>query len=87
MEKAKAHFAKAGYTRTGADGILMSAGGRRLSFTFTTPYKRLEDVMTVLKEEAKKAGVEEAYFDRGGFLFHGKLKALADAAREAGLKF
>ncbi len=35
---------------------------------------------------AKKAGVEEAYFDRGGFLFHGKVKALADAAREGGLK-
>ena len=36
---------------------------------------------------AKKAGVEEVYFDRGGFLFHGKVKALADAAREGGLKF
>jgi large subunit ribosomal protein L18 len=36
---------------------------------------------------AKAAGVEEVYFDRGGFLFHGKVKALADAAREAGLKF
>ncbi len=35
---------------------------------------------------AKKAGVTEAYFDRGGFLFHGKVKALADAAREGGLK-
>ncbi len=39
-----------------------------------------------IAERAKKAGVEEAYFDRGGFLFHGKVKALADAAREAGLK-
>ncbi|MFQ5624046.1 MAG: 50S ribosomal protein L18 [Paracoccaceae bacterium] len=36
---------------------------------------------------AKKAGVEDVYFDRGGFLFHGKVKALADAAREGGLKF
>ena len=36
---------------------------------------------------AKAAGVEEVYFDRGGFLFHGKIKALADAAREGGLKF
>jgi large subunit ribosomal protein L18 len=36
---------------------------------------------------AKKAGVEEVYFDRGGFLFQGKVKALADAAREGGLKF
>ena len=36
---------------------------------------------------AKKAKVEECYFDRGGFLFHGRVKALADAAREGGLKF
>ncbi len=40
----------------------------------------------VIAERAKAAGVTEAYFDRGGFLFHGKVKALADAAREAGLK-
>ena len=39
-----------------------------------------------IAERAKKAGVEQAYFDRGGFLFHGSIKALADAAREAGLK-
>ncbi len=37
-------------------------------------------------ERAREAGVREAYFDRGGFLFHGRVKALADAAREAGLK-
>ena len=43
-------------------------------------------VGTAIAERAKKVGVEEAYFDRGGFLFHGKVKALADAAREAGLK-
>ncbi len=40
-----------------------------------------------LAERAKAAGVEECYFDRGGFLYHGKVKALADAAREGGLKF
>jgi len=39
-----------------------------------------------IAERAKKAGVSEAYFDRGGFLFHGKVKALAEAAREGGLK-
>ena len=43
-------------------------------------------VGTAIAERAKKAGVNEAYFDRGGFLFHGKVKALADAAREGGLK-
>ena len=40
-----------------------------------------------IAERAKAAGVEDCYFDRGGFLFHGKIKALADAAREGGLKF
>ena len=39
-----------------------------------------------IAERAKAAGVTEAYFDRGGFLFHGRVKALADAAREGGLK-
>lgn len=44
-------------------------------------------VGAVIAERAKKAGIEEVVFDRGGFLFHGKIKALADAAREGGLKF
>ena len=44
-------------------------------------------VGAALAERAKKAGVGECYFDRGGFLFHGGIKALADAAREGGLKF
>ncbi len=44
-------------------------------------------VGAAIAERAKKAGVEECYFDRGGFLYHGKVKALADAAREGGLKF
>jgi large subunit ribosomal protein L18 len=44
-------------------------------------------VGAAIAERARAAGVEECYFDRGGFLFHGKVKALADAAREGGLKF
>ena len=43
-------------------------------------------VGAAIAERAKKAGVEEVYFDRGGFLFHGKVKAVAEAAREGGLK-
>jgi large subunit ribosomal protein L18 len=44
-------------------------------------------VGTAIAERARKAGIEECYFDRGGFIFHGRIKALADAAREGGLKF
>ncbi|WP_339950299.1 50S ribosomal protein L18 [uncultured Albimonas sp.] len=40
-----------------------------------------------IAERAKAAGIEEVVFDRGGYLFHGKVQALADAAREGGLKF
>ncbi|MFC4296041.1 50S ribosomal protein L18 [Novosphingobium tardum] len=40
-----------------------------------------------LAEKAQQAGVTTVVFDRGGFLFHGRVKALADAAREAGLEF
>lgn len=41
----------------------------------------------LIAERAKQAGVSAVAFDRGGFKFHGRVKALADAAREAGLKF
>ena len=41
----------------------------------------------VIAERALKAGIESVAFDRSGFRFHGRIQALADAAREAGLKF
>ena len=41
----------------------------------------------LIAERAKKIGVEHVAFDRGGFQYHGRIKALAEAAREAGLKF
>ncbi len=41
----------------------------------------------ILAEKAKAAGVSSVVFDRGGYLYHGRVKALADGAREAGLQF
>lgn len=46
-----------------------------------------KSVGALVAERAKEAGVTEVAFDRSGFKYHGRVKALADAAREAGLKF
>jgi large subunit ribosomal protein L18 len=46
-----------------------------------------KEVGKVIGERAKEKGIEKVVFDRGGFLYHGRIKALADAAREAGLEF
>ena len=46
-----------------------------------------QKVGTLIAERAKAAGVENVAFDRAGFKYHGRVQALADAAREAGLKF
>ena len=45
------------------------------------------EIGKLIAERAKKAGVTEVVFDRGGYAFHGRVKALADAAREGGLSF
>lgn len=48
---------------------------------------RAKAVGEVIAERAKAAGVDAVVFDRGGFLYHGRIKAVADGAREGGLKF
>ncbi|MGI9485732.1 MAG: 50S ribosomal protein L18 [Geminicoccaceae bacterium] len=49
--------------------------------------KAAEAVGKLVAERAKEAGVEAVVFDRGGYRYHGRVRAVADAAREAGLKF
>jgi len=46
-----------------------------------------KEVGKMIAGNAKKIGVEKVIFDRGGFLYHGRVKALAESARESGLKF
>ena len=58
IEKALEHFAKAGFSERGGDGILMNSEGQRLSIELLTGYRHFEDVLVVLKEQAKKAGLE-----------------------------
>ena len=46
-----------------------------------------KEIGKLIAERAKEKGVTKVVFDRGGYLYHGRIKALADAAREAGLEF
>lgn len=46
-----------------------------------------KEIGKLVAERAKEKGLKKVVFDRGGFLYHGRIKALADAAREAGLEF
>jgi large subunit ribosomal protein L18 len=64
---------------------LVSASSLKLSTT--TGIDQAKEVGTIIAKEAASKGVETVKFDRGGYLYHGRVKALAEAAREGGLKF
>jgi large subunit ribosomal protein L18 len=67
---------------------LASAGHNQLKKTLKgTKSEQAAEVGKLLAENAKKAGIETVVFDRGGYLYHGRVKALADGAREGGLRF
>ena len=68
--------------RTLASASWTSLGTRTGSKT-----EQANAVGKALADAAKKAGVERCVFDRGGYLFHGRVKALAEGAREGGLQF
>jgi microcin C transport system substrate-binding protein len=58
VDRALEEFAKAGFVNRGPDGILVNDRGQRLSFTLTTGYRNFQDMLTILKQEAAKAGLE-----------------------------
>ncbi|OLB95981.1 MAG: 50S ribosomal protein L18 [Chloroflexi bacterium] len=69
----------ASHTLAAASTVDMKAKGNGLA--------QAQEVGKAIAAKAKAAGVTSVVFDRGGFLYHGRIKALADAAREAGLEF
>ena len=68
---------------------LVAASSREPSFAQEagTKIELSKKVGSLLAERAKAAGVDTAVFDRGGYLYHGRVKALAEGAREGGLSF
>lgn len=58
IEEAQAHFAKAGYTKRGTDGILINEKGERLSFQLSSNSEAMRDVLSILEQEAQKVGLE-----------------------------
>lgn len=67
---------------------LVQASSKEKSFTVKgTKTEQSVEVGKILAERAKNAGISQVVFDRNGYLYHGRVKALADGAREAGLKF
>ena len=67
---------------------LAAAGWRQLKKTFKgNKSDQAKEVGKLLAANAKKAGIETCVFDRGGYLYHGRVRSLAEGAREGGLKF
>ncbi|WP_248722202.1 50S ribosomal protein L18 [Seonamhaeicola sp. ML3] len=72
---------------TGNTLAAASSRDKDISSAKGTKIEKAALVGKALAEKALKAGVETIAFDRGGYLYHGRVKSLADGAREAGLKF
>jgi large subunit ribosomal protein L18 len=66
---------------------LASASWTALGATKGSKTEQANAVGMALADAAKKAGIERCVFDRGGYLYHGRVKALAEGAREGGLQF
>jgi large subunit ribosomal protein L18 len=74
---------EAGKTLTSVSTLEKGAAGKKAAANRETA----AGVGKTIAEKLKEKKIEHVVFDRGGFIFHGKVKALADAAREGGLKF
>ena len=72
---------------TGHTIVAASSRDKSLEGKKVTKIEQAKLVGSLIGEKAKQAGVNTVKFDRGGFIFHGRVKALAEAARETGLKF
>ena len=72
---------------TGNTIAAASSRDKDISSAKGTKIEKAALVGKAIAEKATKAGVETIAFDRGGYLYHGRVKSLADGAREAGLKF
>ncbi len=78
MSRARRWFRRLPWTRArGAKGSKTTGGNVAAAKT----------IGKLVAERAKEKGVKQVVFDRGGYQYHGRIKALADAAREAGLEF
>ena len=64
-----------------------SSSDKLLEGKKATKIEQASAVGNLIADNAKTAGIDTVVFDRGGFLYHGRVKALADSAREGGLKF
>ena len=67
--------------------VAASSKDKSLEGKKVTKIEQAKLVGSLIGEKAKQAGDSDVKFDRGGFIFHGRVKALAEAARETGLKF
>ncbi len=66
---------------------LAAASSRELNGVNGTKTEKAHQVGKLIAEKAKACGIEAVVFDRGGYLYHGRVKALAEGAREGGLQF
>ena len=70
-----------------ANGRTLAAASSKRLASHNPPVKKAAEVGALLADKAKKAGVSRVIFDRGGYAYHGQVKALAEGARTNGLIF